>query len=51
MFRMDDMGTFEVFSKFKSHILSYKQDAEFENLGFVNKTRALLLITYVVFLV
>lgn len=47
MFRMDDMGTFEVFSKFKSHILSYKQDAEFENLCFVNKARASLWFTCV----
>lgn len=35
------MGIFNALSKLESQILSYKQDKEFENLCFVNKTQAL----------
>lgn len=41
------MGNFNALSKFESQILSYKQDADFQNPCFVNKARALLWFTYV----
>lgn len=40
------MRIFNVLS-FESQILRYKQDTEFENLCFLNKTGALLWFTYV----
>lgn len=33
MFKMINMGTFNAFSNFKSQILSFRPDREFENIG------------------
>lgn len=40
---------FNVLSKFENQILNYKQHTEFQILCFVNKTRVLLLFTFVLY--